>query len=138
MRNTGSTISTQNIEFDIEILQPRHWYHLCIECPTKKQCKEVPRWFPDIWVPKLLVPTEITWMFGPKRPFLDILPQIQNLGLYQDTNHILPPGPSPPFLPFKPCTISAVPRSDSFSTNHSQGRFCIDQSGARIHRAIFQ
>ena len=49
-----------------------------------------------------------------------------------------PPGPSLPFFPFKCCTTSAVPRSDSFPTNHSSGRFCADQSGARIHRAIFQ
>ena len=47
IRNTGSITSTQNIELDIEILQ--HWYHLCVECPTKKNnANEVPQWFSDM------------------------------------------------------------------------------------------
>ena len=41
-----------------------------VPCPTKKkQCEEVPQWFSDIWVPELLLPSNIIRMFCPKTAF---------------------------------------------------------------------
>ena len=39
---------------------------LALWCRTKNNANEVPRWFSDMWVSKLLLPPKIIRIFGPK------------------------------------------------------------------------
>ena len=50
-----------------------------VPCPIKNNVNEVPRWFSNMWVPKVFIPLKIR-MFGSKRTFLHQNLQFWSIG----------------------------------------------------------
>ena len=57
-----------------------HFWHFLL-CSTKNNENEVPRWFSDMWVPKLLLPPKIIRIYGPKTTIF--APKYAFLGTYR-------------------------------------------------------